>query len=268
MLSTGIRPSVWSLIPFVSTPLGLYHVTVGSIFAVKKSCQIAYYFFAARKNSEANERNIARDREISKIAAKEGLHRAVETIVLGILEIVPFIGNLAIAFSKWRWIPALEKKAGDKVRGEVEKQREQLEGDFEQRVDEEVCRQLGRIQKELSVTPEEEGAQECETEVEFALLQEDSGPSKQELLDHIEKQRQVYQRLKSLWEKAKQDLNAVRGQNSGLQATIRFQEGRIIELRKKIKEEKDEPGVFKKLSDKISLKKDPLDKAVSELGKL
>lgn len=95
MLSITVNHPFWSFSPVVSTPLGVYHITVGLISAVEKSCQIASYLFRIQLNGE----DFVQERQIAQIVTKKDLQEAVGTIALGILETVPFIGNFAICLS-------------------------------------------------------------------------------------------------------------------------------------------------------------------------
>ena len=105
---------IWSRLPILSTPLGVYHVIVGVFSAVVHICRIASSCLFHKRQCDAEpaleRRNISWIREEDK----NGLHEAIDTIIQGILEIIPVIGNLAIHVSKWRCLPLLNEQYKEK----------------------------------------------------------------------------------------------------------------------------------------------------------
>jgi len=58
-----------------------------------------------------------------------------------------------------------------------------------------------------------------------------------------------------VWEKSKEDLNALKSQNKSLQLTIQLQNQRIEALRKQLKQEKKDPNLLEKISSELSSSK-------------
>jgi hypothetical protein len=116
-------PTYWSLIPFISTPVGLYHVMSGAISLAKNICQITLFVFSGQPCDKVDTPHLSKERKISWIREenKKGLSEAIRTIAQGILEMVPVIGNIAIYVSKWRAEVFLERKRDELLKKLLQK---------------------------------------------------------------------------------------------------------------------------------------------------
>jgi len=101
-----------SCTPILSTPVGLYHITVGLLCSVINICRMVGSFFVYQWKYGVGlyARPIPDGHTVSILGEenKKGLSESVDTIARGILETVPFIGNFAMYHSKWRYAPIFQ----------------------------------------------------------------------------------------------------------------------------------------------------------------
>jgi len=102
---------VCSLIPLVSTPFGICHTIFGLASAAIRLYGVANSFFSCCKENSFG--SALKCGVWIREEDKKSLHKSIQTIVLGLLEMVPVIGNLGILgiyLSKWGYASFLEKK--------------------------------------------------------------------------------------------------------------------------------------------------------------
>jgi len=98
---------IWLRTPVASTPLGLYYTVSGIFRLVVNVCRATGDFFSYQKQYGLGLHAvpIPKGKKVSVVTqeTKKRLYYAVDTIVLGVLAMIPVIGNLAIHVSKWRY---------------------------------------------------------------------------------------------------------------------------------------------------------------------
>ena len=236
--------SGWSFAPLVSIFLGVYHVLSGTVALVGRV--VGPIFVRCREKFGARPDCGERTAVWLQEENKKGIHRAVETIGLGILEIDQFVGKIGLYFSKWRCTSYIEREVEAGVAARIEEWKQQEE----ERVDRQVEARLKSLheQYEIDTTPPEQGVVE-ESIGEGVADSADIAVLRSALTQANERIASLKKMLEDEREASKTNVGAARTKCAQLETRVHSLERRVRELRSQLKEQKTEEE--KKLSSRV-----------------